>query len=71
MLYQLEAIPLVVNPIVKLKKLRQEWEEAAPDLLTTKAPVGLVLFDICQSLGLNPDEAIEVLGPDIYGQVIS
>ncbi len=60
-----------LTPINNLKKLRKEWEDTDADLLTVKAPVGLVLFDVCRSLGLSPDDTSEVLGNDLYGRAIS
>ncbi len=73
MLCKVKAIPLLANPIPidNLKKLRKEWEDTDTDLLTVKAPVGLVLYDVCRSLGLSPDDTSEVLGNDLYGRAIS
>jgi hypothetical protein len=71
MLCQMQVTPLVVNPVCSLKKLREEWQETGADLLAVKAPVGLLLYDVCQSLGLSPDDTGEVLGPDLFGQALS
>ncbi len=36
MLCKVKVIPLVLSPADNLKKLRQEWEEASPDLMRAK-----------------------------------
>jgi hypothetical protein len=61
----------VVMSVDGLRKLRQEWETTGADLLTTKAPVGMMLLDTCEAIGLSSDETAEVLGPGLYGQTIS
>jgi hypothetical protein len=61
----------VVTSVDGLRKLRLEWETTGADLLTTKAPVGMILYDVCQSLGLDPEATGEVLGPELFGKAIS
>jgi hypothetical protein len=57
--------------VASLRKMREEWQETGADLLTTKAPVGLMLYDVCRVLGFPPDAMQEALGPDLYGQALS
>jgi len=46
-----------------LANLRREWQDASVDSLTDiDGNVGLLLGDVCESIGLDPSEKDNVLG---------
>jgi hypothetical protein len=53
-----------MNNIRNLLKLRQEFEETGEgkSLIEMTAPVGLLLHDACNLLGLNEKQRREILG---------
>ena len=55
--------------ISSLRKFSQEWqkqaEEEGQDLLEVRSSVGLLIYDILQSLGLSEQEQALVLGADL------
>jgi hypothetical protein len=70
MLKKSKALVLVVqpDPVDGVRSVRQEWESTGADLMT-RAPIGLVLYDICRALGFAPDATREALGDELYKEV--
>ena len=57
--------------IDSLRSLRESLQEAAGDgnLLESTVNAGLILHDICECLGLFPEQRLEVLGADLVADV--
>lgn len=55
--------------ITELVMLRVSLSEAAGDcsLLETSVNTGLLLHDVCEALGLFPEQRLVVLGPELAG----
>lgn len=53
--------------IAGISQVRQEWQSLAGDqsLLDVQGSVGLLLADIAQAIGLEPEERVCALGPDL------
>jgi hypothetical protein len=51
--------------IMVLRIIREEWEEAANGMnpIEVKGSVGLLLNDVVNAIGLEPDEKASILGP--------
>lgn len=68
-----DQVPLPVRTqlVDSVARLRMAWEEAAEEtsLLDLYCPVGLILFDISEQLGLNPDERRTLLGVKLSAKV--
>lgn len=56
-----------------LGKFRREWQQTAgtADLVQVAVPVGLVIADIAQCLGLTPQERLAALGRELNSAVSS
>jgi hypothetical protein len=54
-----------------LADFRREWQKAAPgkNLVEVEASVGLILTDIADRLGLNPQERYAILGGKLINHV--
>jgi len=72
-----EATPAVFpekeSVMENLSTLRQEWEQAADgvSLINIPASVGLLLFvDVIARLGLTREEQTEVLGDQLFNEVL-
>lgn len=59
------------SAITALREMRIEWQETTEEdnLLEVEASVGLLIADVLRALQLTPDEAITVLGIDLFEQV--
>jgi|WetSurMetagenome_2_1015567.scaffolds.fasta_scaffold806406_2 hypothetical protein len=58
--------------IMSLSEFRMEWEDAAQgNLLKVEAPVGLILADIAERLGLSEQERHAFLGGRLLNEVES
>ncbi len=55
-----------------LSVLRQEWEQAAEgnSLIDIPASVGLLLFDVTARMGLTQAEQSQVLGDQLFREVL-
>lgn len=62
---------LAQEVLQNLAFLRQEWEEAlgGRSLLSAQGNVGLMLYDVVEALGLNPEEAKLVLGHTLADEI--
>jgi hypothetical protein len=61
------------NPIVAaLASIRQEWQEAAcgTSLLAMDGNVGLILADLINGLNLPPEVQAEILGADLFREML-
>jgi hypothetical protein len=59
--------------VMSLAELRMEWQDAANggSLLKVEAPVGLILADIADGLGLSEQERYAFLGGRLLNEVAS
>jgi len=58
--------------VMALSELRMEWQEATGgSLLKVEAPVGLLLADIADRLGLSEQERYALLGGRLVNEVNS
>jgi hypothetical protein len=66
-----KIIMLCQYAIDSLKGLRENLQEAAEDssLLDSTVNAGLILHDICECLGLFPEQRLEVLGPELEADI--
>ena len=57
--------------VQSLADFRREWQKAADgkSLVEVEAPIGLILTDIADRLGLNPQERYAMLGGKLINQV--
>ncbi len=63
---------LKLEPVLeRLARLREEWQEAAPEtsLLDIDAPVALLLNDVLAALGLPEGDIERVLGEELAAQL--
>ena len=61
-----------MSVLENLSALRQEWEQAVDgtSLINIPAPVGLLLFDVTTRLGLTQEEQTQVLGDQLFKEVL-
>ena len=64
-------LPSQPNTTNALRRIRQEWQEAADgqSLLVVKSSVGLLLADICEALCLDKQERKDVLGEELLTEL--
>lgn len=57
--------------VQSLATFRQEWQQLmdGESLLAVQTPVGLILADVADKLGLSPEERCEFLGDDLAREV--
>jgi hypothetical protein len=57
--------------VQSLAAFRQEWQQLmeGESLLAVQTPVGLILADIAEKLGLSPQERCEFLGDGLAREV--
>jgi hypothetical protein len=60
-----------VQVVQSLADFRREWQKTVEgkSLLEVEAPIGLLLADIADRLGLNPQERYAMLGGKLINQV--
>ncbi len=54
-----------------LSRLRQEWQEATEgaSLLETSGNIGMILADLINGFGLNPDDQRQILGTELLQEL--
>ena len=57
--------------VQSLAAFRQEWQQLmdGESLMAVQTPVGLILADVADKLGLSPQERCEFLGDDLAHEV--
>ena len=63
--------PYRAQAVEALAQFRQEWQELAGNqsLLEVQTPVGLLLYDVAQRMGLSPEEQFILLGASLSREV--
>jgi hypothetical protein len=63
--------PYRAQVVEALAQFRQEWQELAShqSLIEMQTPVGLLLYDVGQRMGLSPQEQFILLGASLSREV--
>jgi hypothetical protein len=66
-----EKITFRAQALQSLAGFRQEWQHLmdGESLLAVQTPVGLILADVADKLGLSPQERIEFLGDSLAQEI--